>query len=226
MVKSIVLLSGGMDSAVTLAIAKNESDEVCALHLNYGQKTQDKELKSYLDLCDYYSIKERLIVDIKYLLNIGGSSLTDTNMEVEKANLESHNVPNSYVPFRNANILTIATSWAEVINAQSIYIGAVQEDGSGYPDTREEFFKSFEETANLGTKPETSISIKTPIIKLTKKEIILKGVELKVPLELTYSCYKSNDIACGECDSCAYRLRGFRMAGIEDPIEYKSRPKY
>lgn len=226
MVKSIVLLSGGMDSAVTLAIAKNESDEIFALHLNYGQKTQDKELKSYLDLCDYYSIKNRLIVDIKYLLNIGGSSLTDTNMEVQKANLESHSVPNSYVPFRNANILTIATSWAEVINAQNIYIGAVQEDGSGYPDTRGEFFKSFEETANLGTKPETLISIKTPIIKLTKKEIIQKGIELNVPLELTYSCYKSNDVACGECDSCAYRLRGFRMAGIEDPIVYKSRPKY
>lgn len=226
MVKSIVLLSGGMDSAVTLAIAKKESDELCALHLNYGQKTQDKELQSYIDLCDHYSIKERLIVDIKYLLNIGGSSLTDTNMEVENADLENQTVPNSYVPFRNANILTIATSWAEVINAQNIYIGAVQEDGSGYPDTREEFFSSFEKTANLGTKPETSISIKTPIIKLTKKEIIQKGVELSVPLEMTYSCYKSNDIACGECDSCAYRLRGFRLAGIEDPIEYKKRPEY
>lgn len=224
--KSIVLLSGGMDSALTLAIAKSESESVAALHLNYGQKTQSKELKAYNDLCDYYGIKDRLIVNISYLLNIGGSSLTDSNIEVEKANLESKDVPNSYVPFRNANILTIATSWAEVINASNIYIGAVQEDGSGYPDTREEFFRAFETAANLGTKPETNISIKTPIINLSKKEIVLKAVELGVPLEMTYSCYKNDEIACGECDSCAYRLRGFRLAGISDPINYLVRPNY
>lgn len=224
--KSIVLLSGGMDSALTLAIAKSESESVAALHLNYGQRTQTKELKSYNDLCDYYEIKDRLIVDISYLLNIGGSSLTDSTIEVEKANLENKDVPNSYVPFRNANILTIATSWAEVINANQIYIGAVQEDGSGYPDTREEFFRAFETVANLGTKPETNIKIKTPIINLSKKDIVLKAVELGVPLEMTYSCYKNDEIACGECDSCAYRLRGFRLAGINDPINYLIRPNY
>lgn len=224
--KSIVLLSGGMDSALTLAIAKSESESVAALHLNYGQRTQTKELKSYNDLCEYYEIKDRLIVDISYLLNIGGSSLTDSTIEVEKANLESKDVPNSYVPFRNANILTIATSWAEVINANQIYIGAVQEDGSGYPDTREEFFRAFETVANLGTKPETNIKIKTPIIDLSKKDIVLKAVELGVPLEMTYSCYKNDEIACGECDSCAYRLRGFRLAGINDPINYLIRPNY
>lgn len=226
MKKAIVLLSGGMDSAVTTAIALSENDVVCALHLNYGQRTQERELKSFLDLCEFYNITEKLIVDISYLINIGGSSLTDQNMVVENADLNNKSVPNSYVPFRNANILTIATSWAEVIEANNIYIGAVQEDGTGYPDTRAEFFEAFEKVANFGTKPETMIKIKTPIINLTKSEIITKAKELDVPLELTYSCYKSNDIACGECDSCAYRLRGFRLAGFEDPIQYLNRPIY
>jgi len=226
MKKAIVLLSGGMDSAVTTAIALKENDQVCALHLNYGQRTQERELKSFLDLCDFYNITEKLIVDISYLINIGGSSLTDQSMDIENADLNNKSVPNSYVPFRNANILTIATSWAEVIEANNIYIGAVQEDGTGYPDTRVEFFEAFEKVANFGTKPETLIQIKTPIINLTKSEIIIKAKELNVPLELTYSCYKSNEIACGECDSCAYRLRGFRLAGFEDPIQYLNRPIY
>lgn len=226
MKKAIVLLSGGMDSAVTTAIALSENDVVCALHLNYGQRTQERELKSFLDLCEFYKITEKLIVDISYLINIGGSSLTDKNMAVENADLNNKSVPNSYVPFRNANILTIATSWAEVIEANNIYIGAVQEDGTGYPDTRVEFFEAFEKVANFGTKPETMIKIKTPIINLTKSEIITKAKEFDVPLELTYSCYKSNDIACGECDSCAYRLRGFRLAGFDDPIQYLNRPIY
>lgn len=224
--KSIVLLSGGMDSALTLAIAKSVSEKVAVLHLNYGQKTQKKELESFNKLCEFYDITEKLVVDISYLVNIGGSSLTDKNLEVEEADLSNTGVPNSYVPFRNANILTIATSWAEVIGASSIYIGAVQEDGSGYPDTRQEFFKAFEIAANLGTKPETQIFIKTPIINMTKKTIIEKSVEMNVPLGYTYSCYKNDEVACGVCDSCAYRLRGFKQAGLIDPIEYVIRPNY
>ncbi len=225
MEKSIVLLSGGMDSVLTLAIAK-QSFEVAALHINYGQITEDKELWAFNKLCDYYEVAQRLIVDIKYLTQIGGSSLTDKTISINDANLSNQDIPNTYVPFRNANILAIATSWAEVIGAKGIFIGANQLDSSGYPDTRLNFFEAFEKMIDYGTKPETKIRIYTPIINMTKKEIVQTATNLNVPLEYTWSCYRNNDIACGTCDSCALRLRGFEEANLTDPIDYLIRPNY
>jgi 7-cyano-7-deazaguanine synthase len=219
---AIILLSGGMDSLVCTAIAKDMGYNLNALHINYKQRTEERELHSYNQICDYYQISSRLIVDISYLANIGASSLTDVNIEVTKADLENKEIPSSYVPFRNANILAIATSWAEVIKAESIIIGAVEEDSSGYPDTRSSFFSAFEKVISEGTKNEFSITIETPIIKLKKFEIVTKGIELNAPFELSWSCYKNNDIACGECDSCALRLRGFALASSRDPIQYSS----
>ncbi|MEK7433616.1 MAG: 7-cyano-7-deazaguanine synthase QueC [Cyanobacteriota bacterium] len=218
--KSIVLLSGGMDSATCLAIAKNESDEVATLHLNYGQRTEKRELQAYNDLSDFYDIKKRLVVDITHLTKIGGSSLTDYNIEVEKSDLESTDIPQTYVPFRNANILSIAVSWAEVLGFNSLYVGAVAEDSAGYPDCRPEFYRAFEKVIETGTKPETIIKIITPLIELNKELIVKKADELNVPLNLTWSCYSSNEKSCGVCDSCVRRLRGFELANIKDPILY------
>lgn len=209
-----------MDSAVCASWALAEGYELAALHINYGQRTETKELNSFNNLCNYYSIDKKLIVDISYLAAIGGSSLTDMNIEVSKAKLDTDEIPTSYVPFRNANILAIATSWAEVIKANKLIIGAVEEDSSGYPDTRREFFDSFEKVISSGTI-NTKINILTPLIKLNKKEIVELGTTLNVPFDLTWSCYKSSDIACGECDSCALRLRGFDQAKLVDPIKYK-----
>lgn len=226
MKRAIVLLSGGMDSAVCLAKTIEMGYTVSALHVNYGQRTEKKELASFDNLCNHYGIESRLIVDISYLAAIGGSSLTDRRIEVTKANLENKEIPNSYVPFRNANILAIATSWAEVIKAETIVIGAVDEDSSGYPDTRKDFFSAFENTIRTGTKHEFDIKILTPIIDLQKWEIAQEGQRLGVPFELTWSCYQSEEKACGECDSCGLRLRGFAKAGFADPIEYTLRPSY
>lgn len=217
---SIILVSGGMDSCVTAAIAASENDEMALLHISYGQITEERERKAFNDIADHYGIEKRLEVSIEYLAKIGGSSLTDASMKVTEANLESKEIPTSYVPFRNANMLAIATSWAEVIGATSIYIGAVAEDSSGYPDCRPEFYAAFQQTMNTGTKPDTNIEIRIPIIQLSKAEIVKKGIELNAPLHLTWSCYRSGELACGTCDSCALRLRGFAQAGITDPIEY------
>lgn len=218
---AIVLVSGGMDSCVTAAIAKNENDEVAFLHISYGQRTEGRERKAFDEIADFYGIENRLDISIEYLAKIGGSSLTDKRMQVTEADLESKEIPTSYVPFRNANMLSIATSWAEVLGANSIYIGAVAEDSSGYPDCRPEFYEAFEKTIEVGTKPDTIIKIKTPIIELSKAEIVQKGLELNAPLQLSWSCYRSEDLACGTCDSCALRLRGFERAGVKDPIPYK-----
>lgn len=222
---AIVLVSGGMDSALTAAYAAKKY-EPAFLHINYGQKTEKRELKAFNDIAKYYHVKRKLIVDIRYLRDIGGSSLTDSHIKIEKADLKNKNVPSSYVPFRNANILAIATSWAEVIGAKRIYIGAVEEDSSGYPDCRKDFFDAYNRMIDKGTKPETKIKIETPIINLSKKEIVIKSGKMKSPVHLTWSCYKSNTEACGECDSCALRLRGFQSAKMEDPIPYKKRPIY
>ncbi|HQU93994.1 MAG TPA: 7-cyano-7-deazaguanine synthase QueC [Pyrinomonadaceae bacterium] len=218
---AIVLVSGGMDSCVSVAMAAAENESVALLHISYGQRTEDRERKAFKDIADFYGVKDRLDVSIEYLAKIGGSSLTDASMVVTEADLGSKEIPTSYVPFRNANMLAIATSWAEVIGATSIYIGAVAEDSSGYPDCRPEFYAAFQQTINTGTKPDTHIEIRTPIIDLTKAEIVRKGVELRAPLQLTWSCYRSEDLACGTCDSCALRLRGFELAGITDPIPYQ-----
>jgi 7-cyano-7-deazaguanine synthase len=217
---SIVLVSGGMDSCVTAAIANAESEEVAFLHISYGQRTEARERRAFNDIADYYGVAKRLDVSIEYLAQIGGSSLTDEKIAVSPADLESTEIPTSYVPFRNANMLSIAVSWAETMGAGAIYIGAVAEDSSGYPDCRPEFYKAFQEVIETGTKPETHIDIRTPIIHLSKAEIVKKGIELNAPLHLTWSCYRNEDFACGTCDSCALRLRGFERAGIEDPIKY------
>lgn len=218
---AVCLVSGGMDSCVTAAMAREETDELAFLHVSYGQLTERRERRAFHEIADFYRVGKRLDVSIEYLARIGGSSLTDESIEVTQANLESKEIPTSYVPFRNANILAIATSWAEVLGADSIYIGAVAEDSSGYPDCRPEFFEAFEKTIETGTKPGTLIKIKTPVIRLSKAEIVRKGIELGAPLYLSWSCYRSEDLACGTCDSCALRLRGFERAGAVDPISYQ-----
>lgn len=217
---AICLVSGGMDSCVTAAIAKNENARIAFLHISYGQRTEKREFQAFNDIADFYGVEKRLAVSIEYLAKIGGSSLTDKSIEIAEADLESREIPTSYVPFRNANMLAIATSWAEVLGANSIYIGAVAEDSSGYPDCRPEFYEAFEKTIEAGTKPETNIRIKTPIIDLSKAEIVKKGIALNAPLQLSWSCYQNEKAACGVCDSCALRLRGFAKAGATDPIPY------
>lgn len=223
--KAIVLVSGGMDSLVTAAIASEEY-ELAFLHVNYGQRTERREFKAFNDIADHYSVNERFVVNIDYLSRIGGSSLTDKSIEVSKADLKNTEIPTSYVPFRNANILSIAVSWAEVLDAKKIFIGAVEEDSSGYPDCREVFYDAFNKMISLGTKPDTDIKIITPIIHLKKHEIIKKGALLDAPFKLSWSCYQNEDKACGECDSCALRLKGFQQAGLVDPIDYVIRPLY
>ena len=222
---AVVAASGGLDSCVCAAIA-SENYALALAHINYGQRTETRELKAFNDIAEHYQVQKRLVIDYTHLSRIGGSSLTDNSIEVTKADLTNTDIPSSYVPFRNANILSACASWAEVLGAEAIFMGAVYEDSSGYPDCRPEFFNAFEKAMNLGTKPETVIKIETPIIHLNKSEIIAKGIELNAPFHLTWSCYKSEDEACGVCDSCALRLRGFQQAGVEDPVPYKTRPTY
>src|SRR5678815_4151570 len=217
---AVCLVSGGMDSCVTVAIAASENDELAFLHASYGQRTADRERRSFEDLADYFRVDQRLVISLEHLARIGGSSLTDATIPVTEADINSKTIPSSYVPFRNAHLLAAATSWAEVIGASRIYIGAVAEDSSGYPDCRPEFYSAFQTVINIGTKPETRITIVTPVIHLRKAEIIRRGLDLGAPLELTWSCYKSEDLACGGCDSCALRLRAFDEAGVKDPIQY------
>lgn len=224
---AVCLASGGMDSCVTAAIARRENCEVALLHVTYGQRTARRERQSFDDIADFYKVKKRLVISLETLTRIGGSSLTDAKIDVDthdSADEISREIPSSYVPFRNAHLLATAVSWAEVIKAQSIYIGAVAEDSSGYPDCRPEFYQAFQETINQGTKPETQIEIRTPIIHLSKAEIVKRGVELNAPLNLTWSCYTSDDLACGRCDSCLLRLRGFARAGVSDVIPYQMQP--
>jgi 7-cyano-7-deazaguanine synthase len=217
---AVCLVSGGMDSCVTAAIAIEQADSVSFLHVSYGQRTEERERRAFEKIADHYHVEQRLIVSMQHLSVIGGSSLTDQNIPVAHADLRSQNIPTSYVPFRNTHLLAIATSWAEVIGAAWIYIGAVAEDSSGYPDCRPEFYEAFQRVVDTGTKPKTRIRIRTPVIDMTKPQIIQLGESIGAPLELTWSCYKESEVACGQCDSCALRLRAFRVAGIEDPIPY------
>jgi len=217
---AVCLVSGGMDSCVTAAVAKRDGCEPAFLHVSYGQLTEARERRAFEDIADFYSVAKRLAVSIEHLAKIGGSSLTDEAIPVAEANIESEDIPTSYVPFRNAHLLSIAASWAEVIDAERIYIGAVAEDSSGYPDCRPEFFAAFNNTIETGTRPETKIEIFTPVIDLRKSEIVGLGLMLGAPLHLTWSCYRESETACGTCDSCALRLRGFREAGVDDPLPY------
>lgn len=223
---AVVLVSGGMDSLVSAAIAASEGYDMYLLHVNYGQRTEKRELKAFREIASYYNAKKSMIADMKYLSDIGGSSLTDHSIPVASYNPDLSAIPSSYVPFRNANILSLAVSWAEVCNAKKIFIGAVEEDSSGYPDCREVFFNAFNQVIRFGTKPDSKIEVVTPLIHMKKSEIVRKGLELKVPFELSWSCYKSEDVACGECDSCFLRLRGFYEAGADDPIPYRKKTEF
>ena len=217
---AVCLVSGGMDSCVTAAIAHTENDDLAFLHVSYGQPTEDRERRAFEELADHFNAAFRMAVSLDHLTKIGGSSLTDKSIPISRGNPDAPGIPSSYVPFRNAHFLSIATSWAEVIGAQRVYIGAVAEDSSGYPDCRPEFYDSFQSAIEVGTKPETHIEIRTPVISLRKAEIIKTGISLGAPLNLTWSCYRESEQACGECDSCLLRLRAFREAGITDPIPY------
>ncbi len=214
---AIVLLSGGMDSCVTASIAAREN-KLYFLHVNYGQRTEKKELEVFGKLVDYYNAAEQLVINFEHLKRIGGSALTDNSIEVPLKKSES-GVPVTYVPFRNANLLSVAVSWAEVVGANKIFIGAVAEDSAGYPDCRKEFYDDFNNVIKTGTK-KGNIEVMAPIIDLSKKEIVKLGMELNAPFHYTWSCYVSDDKACGKCDSCLRRLQAFEEAGFKDPIEY------
>jgi 7-cyano-7-deazaguanine synthase len=226
--KAVVLLSGGMDSCVCAAVACREysAANVALLHASYGQRTESRELRAFREIADFYRITQRLMVRLDHFRAIGGSALTDVSIAVPENELgaaESHGreIPVTYVPFRNAHFLSVSVSWAEAIGARAIYIGAVAEDSSGYPDCRPEYYRVFQELIRVGTRPETQIEIVTPVIRLKKSEIIRKGRGLGAPLHLTWSCYQNEEEACGACDSCLLRLRAFSEAGIADPVPYR-----
>lgn len=219
---AVVSLSGGMDSCVTAAIAKAEGYELALLHADYGQRTQEREKRAFREIADFYGVpaSRRLVIGFDTLKAIGGSALTDASIALPEGELDRPGVPVSYVPFRNAHLLATCVSWAEVLCATAIFVGFVEEDSSGYPDCREAFLKSFEQTANLGTKPETRLAFHAPLIHLRKSEIVRRGRDLGAPLHLSWSCYQGEQEACGHCDSCHLRLRGFKEAGFPDPISY------
>jgi 7-cyano-7-deazaguanine synthase len=217
---AVCLVSGGMDSCVTAAIANQENDELAFLHVSYRQRTEQREREAFEAVADHYNVALRLVISFDHLARIGGSSLTDSQIAVTTPDLTTRAIPSSYVPFRNAHLLATAVSWGEVLNASAIYIGAVAEDSSGYPDCRPEFYDAFQRAIDVGTKPETHLEIRTPVIGMHKSEIVRKGLDLGAPLHLTWSCYQASDRACGNCDSCALRLRAFREAGATDPIPY------
>jgi 7-cyano-7-deazaguanine synthase len=223
--KAVVLLSGGMDSCVVTAIA-NQTHRVALLHASYGQRTESRERRSFDEIADFYNVRERLVIRLDSFAKIGGSALTDQRMEIPESGeaLAPHaKIPVTYVPFRNAHFLAAAVSWAEVIGASAIFIGAVAEDSSGYPDCRPEYYRAFQEVIRHGTRPETRIEIVTPVIKMRKSEIVRRGVELGAPLSATWSCYQFEDAACGACDSCRLRLQAFAEAGLPDPLAYRAR---
>ncbi len=222
--KAVAVLSGGMDSCVTAAIA-NETFRLALLHASYGQRTERRERRAFEEIADFYRVRERLVVRLDHFTQIGGSALTDRRIAVPEAEpgaaVHSDVIPPTYVPFRNAHFLSVAVSWAEVIGAKAVFIGAVAEDSSGYPDCRPEYYRVFQELVRAGTRPETQIEIVTPVIGMRKSEVVQRGIELGAPLHLTWSCYQSEDAACGVCDSCRLRMRAFAEAGHPDPIPYR-----
>jgi 7-cyano-7-deazaguanine synthase len=223
--KGVVLVSGGMDSLVLAAFATRESD-ISLLHVNYGQPTQGKELACFHAIADHLKVKDRLVADIGYLKAIGGSALTDPGIAIPPADPVRRGVPVTYVPFRNAHFVCIAVSWAEVIGAKNVYIGAVMADTEGYPDCRPEFYEAMNEAIRRGTKEGSGISVRAPFVRLRKKDLVLMGKSLGVPFQHSWSCYREGEKACGRCDSCALRWRAFSEAGVPDPIEYEVRPSF
>ena len=218
--KAVVILSGGMDSTLASYMAKNDEYEIIAVHFNYGQRTQDRELKAFRDICDDLKILEKYEIDIPFFTQIGASALTDKTIDVPTGGIEA-GVPITYVPFRNGIFLSITAAIAEKEGATAMYIGVVQEDSSGYPDCTDQFIQDITKAINQGTKEETKIEIITPLVHLTKAQIVEEAIKLNVPLEHTWSCYKEEEVACGVCDSCRLRLNGFKIAGVKDPIPYK-----
>ena len=218
---AVVLLSGGMDSCVTVAMAR-ESCRLALMHVSYGQRTEERERRAFLDIARHYGVERTLMTRLDHLKTIGGSALTDPERDAIRARRPGSPVPDTYVPFRNTHLLAMAVSWAEVLGARSVYIGAVQEDGSGYPDCREEYYEAFNRLLRVGTRPETRLDVVTPLIHMSKEEIVREGLRLGAPFHLTWSCYTEQEIACGRCESCLLRLKGFRAAGAPDPIPYAS----
>lgn len=219
---AVVLASGGLDSCVCVAETAREHD-LALLHVNYGQRTQARELRAFTDIADHYRVPaaRRLVTDLAHLAAIGGSSLLDPEAPVEQGlPAAGEGIPSTYVPFRNAHLLCIAVSWAEVLGATAVVLGAVQEDSSGYPDCREEFIDAFQVAVDAGTRPQTRIVLRTPLIHLDKAAIVLLGMELGAPLHLTWSCYVASQAACGRCESCRLRRRGFERSGFCDPLPY------
>ena len=220
MQKAICILSGGMDSTLASYIAKDMGYDIITLHFNYGQRTQQKELECFEQISSHLEVTNRYNIDIPFFTQIGASALTDKSIDVPQNGIED-GVPITYVPFRNGIFLSIATAIAEKENAKAIFLGVVEEDSSGYPDCSENFIDNMQRSINQGTKDTTNIQILTPLIHLTKHQIVKKSIELDVPLELTWSCYKNEDKACGLCDSCRLRLKGFKLAGYTDKIQYE-----
>lgn len=219
MKKAVCIISGGMDSALSAQMAKHEGYEIIALHFNYKQRTEQKELACFRKISNHLGAEETYEIDLDFFEQIGASALTDRSIEVPTDGIEA-GVPVTYVPFRNGIFLSIASALAEKHGAEALYIGVVEEDSSGYPDCREGYIRQMQQAVNLGTKEETHIEIKMPLVAMSKAEIVAEAVKLEVPLVYTWSCYQSEEKACGVCDSCRLRLRGFELAGEKDPIPY------
>lgn len=224
--RAVVLVSGGMDSATAAFEVENQGYDLYFLHTSYGQKTEDKEFECAHELAKYLDVADFLHIETDHLARIGASSLTDDNIDVEKVDLESDEIPSSYVPFRNGNLLSMAVSYAEANDCSKVFMGAHSEDYSGYPDCRPEFFETFQQVIQVGTKPDTTIDLAAPFVEWSKTDIVERGMDLIVPYDLTWSCYREAAPACGTCDACAYRLKAFQEAGITDPIDYDQRPEY
>ncbi|KDE59840.1 7-cyano-7-deazaguanine synthase [Halostagnicola sp. A56] len=224
--RAVVLLSGGMDSATAAYEARARGYDICALHTSYGQRTETRELECARTLAETLEVDDFLRIETGHLAAIGGSSLTDDDLAVGDAEPDSDEIPNTYVPFRNANLLAMAVSYAEARDCGAVFIGAHSEDFAGYPDCRPAFFEAFEAVVDAGTKPGTDISIEAPFVEWSKTDIARRGLELEVPYEHTWSCYRDDEPACGTCDSCAFRLEAFRNNDARDPIAYAKRPSH
>jgi len=221
MMKAVCLLSGGMDSSTLAYHAKSKGYNILALHLNYGQRTEGKELASAKKIASLLEAEAFIEISLDFFTKFGSSSLTDKEIAVEKFDPARVHLPNTYVPFRNANLLAIATSFAEACGADAIFIGVQALDYSGYPDCRPEFIDAFQKVIDLGTKDTTKITLFTPFIHMTKADILREGIKLGVPYEHTWSCYKNEGKACGSCGSCHFRKEAFYEVGMKDPIEYE-----
>ena len=217
--RAVCIISGGMDSALGATIAKNEGYEIIALHFNYGQRTEKREAKAFQKIATSVDAVESYSIDLDFFKQIGASALTDSSLEIPTGGIED-GVPITYVPFRNGIFISIATAIAEKHQAEALFIGVVEEDSSGYPDCRDTYIHAMEQAINLGTRDETKLAIKMPLVHMKKEEIVQKALALNVPLQDTWSCYQNEEKACGVCDSCRLRQKGFKLAGVVDPIPY------